>query len=257
MILQHSEADVQRAPGSQPHLYQHGQVIQEYGTLRLLPIALAHDARLQSCQLLNQILADTMILYSLYKKHHWQMRGVTFEQLHLLLDKHADEQLALVDMLAERIQMLGGVAIAEMRHVAELTRIERPPSGVEEVPAMLSRLLSAHEAIITDEQDHDERRHADLLHRRADTHHPRRRRPDRADRRVGDAVLEAHPEREAQGLQRRPARDVLDAQGRGQRGPAGLPEALDVAARRSVVQLCSLLKKALTKLNSRVECIPS
>ncbi len=150
MISQPSEADLQRVPSSQPQLYQHGQIIQEFGTLRLLPIALAHDARLQSCQLLNQILADTMILYSLYKKHHWQMHGPTFYQLHLLLDKHAAEQLALVDMLAERVQMLGGVAIADPRHVAELTTIDRPPSGVEEVPAMLSRLLSAHEAIITE-----------------------------------------------------------------------------------------------------------
>jgi starvation-inducible DNA-binding protein len=104
---------------------------------------------LQSSQLLNQILADTMILYSLYNKHHWQMRGPTFEQLHLLLDKHAGEQLELIDTLAERVQMLGGVALADPCHVAELTRIERAPNGVEEVPAMLARLLSAHEAIIT------------------------------------------------------------------------------------------------------------
>jgi len=74
----------ERAHGSQPLFYQHGPIIQEYGTLRLLPIALSHEARLQSSQLLNQILTDTMILYSLYKKHHWQMRGPTFEQLHLL-----------------------------------------------------------------------------------------------------------------------------------------------------------------------------
>jgi len=135
--------------GSQPLLVQHGPLIQEFGTLRLLPIALSHEARVFSSQLLNQILADTMILYSLYKKHHWQMRGPTFEQLHLLLDKHAGEQLELIDTLAERVQMLGGVAIADPRHVAEVTTIERAPDGVEEVGAMLSRLLSAHEAIIT------------------------------------------------------------------------------------------------------------
>src|SRR5512138_1090383 len=135
--------------GSQPLLAQHVQIIQEFGTLRLLPIALSHEARLYSCQLLNQILADTMILYSLYKKHHWQMRGPTFYQLHLLLDKHAGEQLELIDTLAERVQMLGGVAIAEMRHVAEITTIERAPNGVEEVPVMLARLLAAHETIIT------------------------------------------------------------------------------------------------------------
>jgi starvation-inducible DNA-binding protein len=126
MTSQLDTAKGQSAQGSQPLLYQHGQSIQDYGTVRLLPIALAHDARVQSCQLLNQILADTMILYSLYKKHHWQMRGPTFYQLHLLLDKHAGEQLELIDMLAERVQMLGGVAIADPRDVAELTAIERP-----------------------------------------------------------------------------------------------------------------------------------
>jgi len=132
----------------EPRLAPPGGEVQAFGTLRLLPIALAHDARLQSCQLLNQILADTMILYSLYKKHHWQMRGPTFEQLHLLLDKHAGEQLELIDTLAERVQMLGGVAIADPRHMAEVTTIERAPDGVEEVSVMLARLLSAHESII-------------------------------------------------------------------------------------------------------------
>lgn len=134
--------------GSQPLLDQHGPIIQEYGTVRLMPLALAHDARMQSCQLLNQILADTTALYGIYKKHHWQMRGPTFYQTHLLLDKHAGEQLALIDTLAERIQTLGGVALGDPRDVAELTRLERAPRGVEEVPAMLSRLLRAHEQMI-------------------------------------------------------------------------------------------------------------
>lgn len=81
------------------------------------------------------------------------MRGATFYQLHLLLDKHAGEQLGLVDMLAERVQTLGGVAVGDPRHVAEITRIPRPPNGCEEVPAMLSRLLEAHEIILTDAHD--------------------------------------------------------------------------------------------------------
>jgi starvation-inducible DNA-binding protein len=89
-----------------------------------------------------------MILYSLYKKHHWLVRGHTFYQLHLLLDKHAGEQVELVDLIAERVQTLGGIAIADPRHVAEVTAIPRPPNGAEEVPAMLSRLLEAHEIII-------------------------------------------------------------------------------------------------------------
>ena len=138
---------------SQPRLHQHGIEIQPFGTLRLLPIALAYEARLQSCQLLNHVLADSLVLGALYKKHHWLMRGHTFYPLHLLLDKHAGEQAELVDLLAERVQTLGGVAVADPRHVAEITTIPRPPDGAEEVPAMLSRLLEAHEIIITKVRD--------------------------------------------------------------------------------------------------------
>ena len=137
-----------RVDGSQPLLHQHGHEIQQYGSLRGLPIALNPDARSESCMLVNQILADTIILYHLYKKHHWMMRGHTFYQLHLLLDKHASEQVELIDAMAERVQTLGGVAIADPRHVAEVTKIKRPPNGVEEVPVMLSRLLEAHELIL-------------------------------------------------------------------------------------------------------------
>ena len=142
-----------RTRTSQPWLHQKGVEIQEFGTVRQFPIGLSHDTRMYSCQRLTRTLADTQILYSLYKKHHWLMRGATFYQLHLLLDKHAGEQLELVDMIAERIQTLGGVAVGDPRHVAELTVIPRPPNGAEEVPAMLSRLLEAHELILADAHD--------------------------------------------------------------------------------------------------------
>jgi starvation-inducible DNA-binding protein len=139
--------------GSQPWLHQQGREIQRFGALRQFPIALPADARMYSCERLNQVLADTQILYALYKKHHWLMRGPTFYQLHLLLDKHAGEQLELVDALAERVQTLGGIAVGDPRHVAELTRVPRPPDGAEEVPAMLSRLLEAHEMILVEAHD--------------------------------------------------------------------------------------------------------
>ena len=134
--------------GSQPLLHQHANEIQPFGTMRDLPIALSRDVRTDSCELLNQILADSIVLYNLYKKHHWLVRGHTFYQLHLLLDKHAGEQLKLIDLIAERVQTIGGIAIADPRHVAEATNIPRPPDGAEEVPAMLSRLLEAHETVI-------------------------------------------------------------------------------------------------------------
>ena len=142
------------APASpEPRLAQLGVEIQRFGRLRLLPIALSAEAREESCQLLNGILADTMILHALYKKHHWLVAGPTFYQLHLLFDKHADEQLELVDLLAERVQSLGGIAVGDPRHAAELTSIERPPNGAEDVPSMIHRLLDAHETIIEKVRD--------------------------------------------------------------------------------------------------------
>jgi starvation-inducible DNA-binding protein len=138
---------------SQPWLHQRGSQVQQFGTVRQFPLSLSYDARMYSCERLNQVLADTQILYALYKKHHWLMRGPTFYQLHLLLDKHAGEQLELVDTIAERVQTLGGVAVGDPRHVAQITSIPRPPDGAEEVPAMLSRLLEAHETILTEAHD--------------------------------------------------------------------------------------------------------
>ena len=138
---------------SQPWLHQQGKELQAFGTVRQFPLALSYETRMYSCQRLNQILADSQILYALYKKHHWLMRGATFYQLHLLLDKHADEQLALVDKIAERVQTLGGIAVGDPRHVAEITKVPRPPNGCEEVPAMLSRLLEAHEMILSEAHD--------------------------------------------------------------------------------------------------------
>lgn len=137
-----------RGPSAQPHLGQHAPETQRYGTLRLVPIALAANARAESVGVLNEILADTTILYAMYKKHHWLVAGPTFYQLHLLFDKHAEEQLELVDLLAERVQSLGGIAVGDPRHAAELTTIPRPPDGVEPVPVMIDRLLDAHETII-------------------------------------------------------------------------------------------------------------
>jgi starvation-inducible DNA-binding protein len=141
------------APGSQPWLHQRGEEIQAFGTVREFPVGLSQETRLYSCQRLNQLLADTQILFALYKKHHWLVRGATFYQLHLLLDKHAGEQTELIDEVAERVQALGGVAVGDPRHVAEITRVPRAPDGCEEVPAMLSRLLEAHELILTDAHD--------------------------------------------------------------------------------------------------------
>ena len=137
----------------EPKLAPLGVEIQRFGTTRFLPIALSKEARAESCQLLNEILADSMILYALYKKHHWLVAGPTFYQLHLLFDKHAEEQTEIIDLLAERVQSLGGIAVGDPRHAAELTTIDRAPDGAEDVPAMIHRTLDAHETILEKVRD--------------------------------------------------------------------------------------------------------
>lgn len=133
---------------AQPLTHQPAREIQPYGRLVKLPNALDEKTCTTSVENLNQLLADTLALRDLYKKHHWQVAGPTFYALHLLFDKHFEAQNALVDALAERVQMLGGVSLAIAADVAEATFIPRAPRGREEVPAQLSRLLHAHEIIL-------------------------------------------------------------------------------------------------------------
>jgi starvation-inducible DNA-binding protein len=122
--------------------------LQHYGTVLRIPIALDASVRAVSVENLNQLLADTMTLRDLYKKHHWQVAGPTFYQLHLLFDKHYEQQNELVDAIAERIQLLGGVSLAMAHDVAETTLVPRPPRGREEAPVQISRLLHAHEIVL-------------------------------------------------------------------------------------------------------------
>lgn len=142
----------------QPHLNQQQHApapIQLYGTVsQRLPIGLSESIRKSSVTMLNQLLADTITLRDMYKKHHWQVVGPTFYQLHLLYDKHYEEQTELVDTIAERIQILGGVAVAMAHDVAELTSLPRVPRDREEAPVQVSRLLSAHQSILKNCHDY-------------------------------------------------------------------------------------------------------
>jgi len=148
MAKKHADKNTETI-NAQPRLHQRAREIQAYGTVsHMLPLELEEPVRLEMTEQLNQLLADTMTLRDLYKKSHWQVAGPTFYQLHLLYDKHYDEQVELVDSIAERIQLLGGISIAIAADVAETTQIERAPRGREEVPVQLSRLLDAHQIII-------------------------------------------------------------------------------------------------------------
>lgn len=150
--------DVKKGSGKKdnatPKWHQSAQEVQAFGTVvEDLPHPLKAKTRAKMAGLLNQLLADSIQLRDMYKKHHWQVSGPTFYQLHLLFDKHFDEQVEVVDTIAERIQLLGGVTVAMGGHVAELTKIPAPPKGREEVPVQIGRLLEAHKIIMQECHD--------------------------------------------------------------------------------------------------------
>ena len=148
------QADARTNSGrAKPHLKNGGPPLQSFDTITPLPNGLDPKVCLANSKILNQILADTICLRDLYKKHHWQVAGPTFYQLHLLFDKHYGEQAELVDKIAERIQLLGGLSIAMAPDVAEMTKIKRPPKHREEVTIQISRLLEAHELILREARD--------------------------------------------------------------------------------------------------------
>jgi starvation-inducible DNA-binding protein len=132
----------------QPQSAKLPEEIQTPKDIRELPLGMEKKAIKDSLKVLEQTLVESYMMYALYKKHHWQLIGPTFYQLHLLFDKHAAEQLVLIDALAERMQILGGVAIAMPHDIAERTEIERPPGGAESIPAMLTRLVEVHGKVI-------------------------------------------------------------------------------------------------------------
>ncbi len=133
---------------ARPLIDQQAHEIQPFGSLVKLPNALPEAACKSAVDNLNQLLADAISLRDLYKKHHWQLVGATFSQLHELFDRHYEQQNKIVDEVAERIQALGGVSIAIAPDVAEMTFIPRAPKGREEVPVQISRLLHAHQIVL-------------------------------------------------------------------------------------------------------------
>jgi starvation-inducible DNA-binding protein len=136
----------------QPSLHQQSGTgsheTQRFGEVVPMPHGLSAKVARQSVALLNQVLADSITLRDMYKKHHWQVVGPTFNELHLLFDKHYEAQIEVVDTIAERIQLLGGISLAMAADVAEETKIKRLPRGREPAAVQLSRLIDAHTLII-------------------------------------------------------------------------------------------------------------
>jgi starvation-inducible DNA-binding protein len=131
------------------HTISH-DILQDFGALAPVRIGLCPVVRARSVCALNRLLAHTMAIRDTYKKAHWQTSGATFYQLHLLFDQHYMQQVVIMDAIAERVETLGGVSFALAQDVVVVSSIARAPRGRESPLAQLSRMLDAHETILTE-----------------------------------------------------------------------------------------------------------
>ncbi len=93
-------------------------------------IDIDENTRQQMIKILNAQLADTFDMFSLIKQAHWNIKGSQFIALHKLFDELADGLLGYVDMLAERVTALGGIAMGTVRMAATASRLDAYPSDL-------------------------------------------------------------------------------------------------------------------------------
>ena len=90
-----------------------------------------------------RILADTFVLYVKTKNFHWHVSGPHFRDYHLMFDEQADQILATVDDLAERVRKIGGTTLHSLAHIAKLTTLAENNAEFVEPQDMIVELIHA------------------------------------------------------------------------------------------------------------------
>jgi starvation-inducible DNA-binding protein len=133
-------------------------------------IDLPVKTREKMAALLNQQLADMSDLYSQTYQAHWNVKGAGFYQLHILLEKLGDELEEYIDLIAERVTTLGGVAKGTLRMAASASRLPEYPSNVFDSLAVVETLAERYallaattRAAIDTAQDQDDIGTTDLF----------------------------------------------------------------------------------------------
>ena len=103
-------------------------------------IDISEDKRHRLVALLNQTLANTSDLYSQTKQAHWNVKGKDFYQLHLLYDELAEKLEEPLDLVAERVVLLGGYAHGTVRMAAAGTNLSPFPGPDAADPSFLAVL---------------------------------------------------------------------------------------------------------------------
>jgi DNA-binding ferritin-like protein len=132
------------------------RVLQEAGTVEDNELRLDQGKAEQIVEALNTDLASTYVLYHQLKKHHWNVEGAEFRDLHLFLGDAAANAEEATDEVAERLQALGGVPIASGKRLEEHAPVEPEDADVYDIRTSLENDLDIYGDIIESLRDHVE-----------------------------------------------------------------------------------------------------
>jgi DNA-binding ferritin-like protein len=131
-------------------------VSREFGTVEENPLRLDVEKAEQIIDALNQDLADTYVLYHQLKKHHWNVEGAEFRDLHLFLGEAAEHAEEAADELAERAQALGGTPISGPAAQEEHASVEYEGQDIYDIRTSFENDLEMYGDIIESTRDHIE-----------------------------------------------------------------------------------------------------
>jgi len=110
----------------------------------------------QLVEALNSDLAATYVLYFQLKKHHWNVEGAEFRDIHEYLGEAAEDAEEAADELAERAQALGGVPLARGAQLEERAPVEPEGDDVYDIRTSLRNDMEIYGDIIEQMRDHVE-----------------------------------------------------------------------------------------------------
>jgi starvation-inducible DNA-binding protein len=132
-------------------------VNQEFGTVdESDALRLEEEKAEQVIDALNADLADAFVLYHQLRKHHWNVEGAEFRDLHIFLGEAAENVEAAADEIAERAQALGGTPVAGMGNLQEFATVEAEGEDVYDIRTSLEHDMEMYGDIIESLRDHVE-----------------------------------------------------------------------------------------------------
>ncbi len=120
-------------------------------------IGLQNESLAQVVEVLSRFLADEFILSLKTRKAHWNVEGIDFYNKHLFFESQYNQLDEIVDVIAERIRILGHYTPATLTEYLELSHLSEHLSQDNSSEGYIKELLSDHDSIITGLREHIQR----------------------------------------------------------------------------------------------------